>query len=276
MGWETTRESRVLATQLNIPCEEDITIFFIIIHDSLPKLELATGSSVILKLEVDIAVVMRRLNRFVVEAEYFGRPIRLYLRNTGRLSDLLQKGSVALYIQHRGSSTDGLLVGIMIDEEDAAIIDPVLQTVVFEESWRRGLIPWLAGWRIAKREYRYGDSRIDYLIVKNDSKGLLEVKSAVYRLGDGYCTYPDTVSIRGRRHIERLIQARSRHYQSFLVFISAHPLCSYFRPCREADPLIEELLRKAKITGVNIYSMKMHITREGEAILDSSSIPVVI
>ncbi|MEM2802949.1 MAG: DNA/RNA nuclease SfsA [Nitrososphaerota archaeon] len=230
----------------------------------------------ILKIKVDIAVVRRRLNRFVVKADYFGKSLRLYLRNTGRLSDLLQPGSAALFIRDKGPRTDGLLVGIAIDDKRAAILDTGLQTVIFEESWRRGLIPWLEGWRIAKREYRYYDSRIDYLIVKGEAKGLLEVKSAVYHLGDYYCMYPDTISIRGRRHIERLIQARRRNYHAFLVFIAAHPSCRYFRPCREADPVIGEILRKARDSGVNIYSVKMYLTIDGEAILDSSSIPVLI
>ncbi len=230
----------------------------------------------ILKVEVDTAVIMRRLNRFVIEACYFDKSLKLYLRNTGRLSELLLPGSTALFIHHKGPRTDGLLVGIMIDDMRAAILDTKLQTVIFEESWRRGLIPWLEGWRIAKREYRYRDSRIDYLIVKNKSKGLLEIKSALYHLGDNYCMYPDTISIRGRRHVERLIQARRRNYQSFLVFISAHPLCRYFMPCREADPFIGEILRKARELGVDIYSVKMHLTKDGEAILDSPSIPVLI
>lgn len=230
----------------------------------------------ILKIEMDTAVVRRRLNRFVVEADYSGESLRLYLRNTGRLSDLLRPGATALFIHNRGPKTNGLLIGIMIDEGRAAIIDPRLQTAIFEESWRKGLIPWLEGWRIAKREYRYYDSMIDYLIVKNETEGLLEVKSAVYHLGDGYCMYPDTISIRGRRHIERLIQARRRNYHSFLVFIAAHPSCRYFKPCREADPLIGEILRKARDSGVNIYSIKMFLTVDGEAILESSSVPVFI
>lgn len=230
----------------------------------------------ILKIEVDTSIIIQRLNRFVVEAECFGKHLRLYLRNTGRLSELLLPGSKALFIHNKRAKTDGLLVGIVVDDGRAAIIDPRLQTVVFEESWNRGLIPWLEGWKISKREYEFRDSRIDYLITKDSSKGLLEIKSAVYHLGDNYCMYPDTISIRGRRHIERLIQARRNNYHSFLVFISAHPLCRYFKPCSEADPIIAEVLRKAKESGVNIYSVKMHLTINGEAILDSPSIPVII
>jgi len=229
-----------------------------------------------LRVEVSVASVLERLNRFVVVADSAAGPLRLYLRNTGRLRDLIQRGSTALFIPSKRAKTDGLLVGIMIDDRQAAIVDPALQTRVFEEAWRRGHIPWLDGWRIVKREYMFGGSRIDYLIARNRSRGLLEVKSAVYHSEDNYCMYPDTVSMRGRRHVETLIKARNRHYHAFMVFISAHPLCNRFRPCSEADPVMSILLRKASRIGVKLYSVKMHLNADGEAVLDSSSIPITL
>jgi len=241
-----------------------------------PLVRLSTSGPALLKVEVRTASLLERINRFVVLAETHLGQIRLYLRNTGRLRDLIQRGSTALFIPNKRVKTDGLLIGVMIDEVRAAIVDPILQISAFEEAWRRGLIPWLEGWRIAKREYNFEDSRIDYFIVKDRSRGLLEAKSAVYHSEDNYCMYPDTVSTRGRRHVEALIRARNKHYQSFIVFISAHPLCRRFKPCSEADPLLRALLLKARRLGVKLYSLKMHLKVDGEIVLDSPSIPVML
>ena len=237
---------------------------------------MSTGGPALLKVEVRAASLLERINRFVVFAETPLGMLRLYLRNTGRLRDLIQRGSTALFIPNKKLKTDGLLIGVMIDEERAAIVDPVLQTSAFEEAWRRGLIPWLEGWRIAKREYNFEDSRIDYLIVKDRAKGLLEAKSAVYHSDDNYCMYPDSISTRGRRHVEALIRARNRHYHSFIVFISAHPLCRRFKPCSDADPLLRALLIKARRFGVKLYSLKMHLKVDGEIVFDSPSIPITL
>lgn len=226
------------------------------------------------RLSVEEAEVYRRINRFAVRC-ITGRGERLlHLRNTGRLPDLIYAGARVLYLPKKGGKTHGLIIGAMIDGDSAALIDPVTQTRVFEKSAGLGLLPWFRGREIARREVPFLGRRIDYLIRSRGSDGLLEVKSAVFHSGDGYCMYPDTVSLRGRRHVEALIKAREAGLDVLIVFISAHPLCRAFKPCRAVDPEVARLLSEARRRGVEIYSIKMHMRRDGEVLLDDASLPV--
>ncbi len=228
---------------------------------------------VLLSLRLEKAVALRRLNRFVVEAEAGGERILLHTRNTGRLLDLLYPGAPLLYEPRSGGRTAGVIVGVEVGGGVAAVIDPYTQVAAFEDAWGRGLIGWLRGWGVRGREAAYRGSRIDYLLESADGLGLLEVKSAVYFSEDGACMYPDTISERGRRHVDRLVEARGEGLRAVIAFIAAHPRCTHFRPCCSVDPILCEKLREARERGVEIRSVKMHL-EGGEVLLDSPDLPV--
>jgi sugar fermentation stimulation protein A len=228
---------------------------------------------VLLKLALEEAVALRRLNRFVVEVSTPLGTLRLHTRNTGRLVDLIYPGSTLLYAPRELGKTRGVIVGVRVEDEAAAIIDPPTQAAAFEEAWARGLVGWLGGWRALAREARYRGSRIDYAVEGPGGRGLLELKSAVYLSREGFCMYPDAVSERGRRHVEVLVDAARRGLRAIIAFISAHPLCTGFRPCCEVDPQLCTMLREAWKAGVEVYALKMHLRRD-EVILDTDSLPV--
>lgn len=219
------------------------------------------------------AVAVRRLNKFVVEAAAGGEVLRLHVRNTGRLPELLYPGARLLYEPRRGLRTAGVIIGVEVDDT-AALIDPPTQVTVFEEAWRRGLISWLRGWRMVGRETPYRGSRIDYLLEgPGGAGGVMEAKSAVYLSEERLCMYPDTVSVRGRRHVEALSAARSEGLRAVIVFVAAHPLCRGFRPCCEIDPTLCDMLKKAREEGVEVRAVKMHL-EDGDVLLDSPDLPV--
>ena len=226
------------------------------------------------RLEVEEGEVEKRLNRFVVLCRSGGRTIYLHLRNTGRLLDLLYPGARVLYLPKKRGRTSGLIVGVVVDERSAALIDPGTQARAFEEAATLGFIPWMRERRIIGREFLYEGRRIDYLFEGEGRRGLLELKSAVFYSGDGHCMYPDTVSLRGRRHVEALMRARESGMDAVIVFISAHPSCRAFRPCSEVDPAIASLISRAAEMGVEVHSVKMHLGIGGEILLDAPSLPV--
>jgi sugar fermentation stimulation protein A len=73
--------------------------------------------------------------------------------------------------------------------------------------------------------------------------------------------------------VEVLVDAARRGLRAIIAFISAHPLCTGFRPCCEVDPQLCTMLREAWKAGVEVYALKMHLRRD-EVILDTDSLPV--
>lgn len=219
------------------------------------------------------AMVIRRLNRFVVLAMTDKGEERLHTRNTGKLLDLLYPGSTVLYEDRRGGKTSGVIVGVEVDGS-AAIIDPIVQARVFEKAAMLGALTWLGDRQIVGREVPFDRSRLDYAIRGKTSYGYLELKSAVLHSSDGFCMYPDTPSARGLKHIETLIEVKRSGMDAVIVFVAAHPKCMAFRPCVEADADVARALKEAADVGVEIYAIKMHMELSGIVILDSTSLPV--
>ena len=228
------------------------------------------------RLDVKEATIIERDSRVTVKVEAGDRMLRLHLTNTGRLRDLIWRGAKALYLEKRGPKTQGRLVGILLNHE-AALIDTQLHQQAFEDLLEIGAIGWLRGYRVVLREIERMGSRIDYLL-RSPSRGklYLEVKSATMLEKDGAATYPDAPSIRGLRQIKTLIRLRKAGAHTAVMFISGHPYVSFFRPNRMIDPEIAESLREAEEAGVVIHAIKLHLTRDGEIILDNPNLPVKI
>ncbi|MEM1964771.1 MAG: DNA/RNA nuclease SfsA [Candidatus Caldarchaeum sp.] len=229
--------------------------------------------NLLFKLDVQHARFVRRLNRFSGQAEQNGQTIILHITNTGRLVDLLTEGAEVLYVPRRSAKTSGVLTAVVVGGE-AAVVDTRLQSKAFEAAFKNGLIEWLRGCRMAGKEVVVKNVRIDYVFV--DEKGrriFVELKSAVYLRQDGAAMYPDTVSTRGRRHIQTLTLL-SRQSPSIIVFIAAHPRAKSFTPCDEGDPEIRKLLQKAVTAGVKVYAVKTYMDMSGNVFWCLSNLPV--
>ena len=129
---------------------------------------------------------------------------------------------------------------------------------------------------MAKRDAQLGNSRIDYLLQKGDEQLYLEVKSAVLRDGK-YAMYPDCPTSRGRKHISELMEHVRSGGNATILFLAALPEVDAFKPYREGDSQLCDLLIKADKSGVNLRAMGMAYSPEDSAIsLYNPDLPVNI
>jgi len=203
--------------------------------------------------------VVRRLSTFRVLLEGGGSRIVGLLRNTGRLEDVIYPGSEVVCLERQTPSATCLIVGKALGDT-ATILDTRLQEEAFAAAVGGGLIPWLAGWRIAGRGLRVSRSRLDFAIEgPQGMRGALELKSAeYYDPRDRSAQYPDTPSPRGRRHVAHLAELASRGYRAVIVFMVSHPLAMFFRPSSR-DPEFARLLSKAVKRGVEARAVKTYL-----------------
>lgn len=200
--------------------------------------------------------VVARLNRFVVIVGIKGRERRAHINNTGRLEDFLTPGRRAYCLRSRpGARTDFKLFAVE-DGDSAAFIDTQMQMRAFEAALDAGLLPWLSGARLVRRDVRLGASLIDYLLDTPGGRAHLEVKSAVLRDGP-YAMYPDCPTARGRRHLAELTGNVEAGGSSTVLFIAALPRITAFTPHPTADPELKSLLIEAALAGVEVRAIGM-------------------
>ncbi len=235
-------------------------------------------NSILLKIDnVEVCKIVKRLNKFVVIVEINGRKKYGYLANTGKLSDYIVCGRKAFCVPKESGRTQYRIIAV---EEHGlgAVLDTFIQMKAFEKAIDLNLIPWLKGYRIAKRNPRLDHSVIDYLLEKNNSRIYIEVKSAVQRVNTYGASYPDCPTPRGRRHIKELIHYHiTKGLYTGIVFIAAIPCVKYFTPNKNTDPEIHRLIREAinhnvLVKAVNIYFVPEYNT----IVLGNTDIPVVL
>ncbi len=217
--------------------------------------------------------IKRRENRFVVTVGNGKMTKRALLRNTGRLHDLIRSSYTALCVDRCEGKTDCEILGVLVDGERAAIVDPYTQAKVFELAVRNKLIPWLNGWDIERREVTVNGSRLDYKITDRRNEGYMELKSAAYC--DGYyAMYPDCPSERGLRHIKALEQLNRRGYRTIIAFVAAHPNARVFKPNIHAHEQLASKLTSVYRKGLEVYAVKIFADIDGNIFLSDPDLPV--
>ncbi|MCS7113479.1 MAG: DNA/RNA nuclease SfsA [Nitrososphaerota archaeon] len=224
-----------------------------------------------------ICRIVRRLNRFVVLISVDGMLAKAYLNNTGRLNKYIVEDRLAYSLTATSNRKTMYRLFAVEDDSLAALIDTYLQMKFFEEAMSKNLIPWLKGFRIAKRNVQLHSSFIDYLLRSRDRIIYLEVKSAVMRIGRSFASYPDCPSARGRRHVEDLIIASSKGLDCMILFIAALPYINAFKPNEDADPKLANLLKLAVKVGVGVKAISLYYNPSDSSVyLDNPELKVEV
>lgn len=141
------------------------------------------------------------------------------------------------------------------------------------EALARGAVAELRGWGSVRREVRYGErSRVDFLLRRGARLCYLEVKSVTLDLGGRVAGFPDSVTERGRRHLEELMAMTASGHRAVLLFAVNRSGARAVRPADDIDPRYGEALRRAAGSGVEVLAYASRLTTRGMTL--SRRVPV--
>lgn len=201
---------------------------------------------------VEEGTFLSRPNRFIAMVDIGGRTVRCHVKNTGRCRELLVPGTkVFLSVSDSpGRSTTHDLVAVM---KGGLLVnmDSQAPNAVAAEGLR--LIPGFADVTEIRREFSYGDSRIDLMATAPGRRILIEVKGVTLEEG-GICMFPDAPTERGRKHIRELMRAADDGWEACILFVVQMEGMERFEPNRATDPAFAEALSEAAAAGVRIIA----------------------
>lgn len=129
-----------------------------------------------------------------------------------------------------------------------------------EEGIRSGVIGELQGYESLHREVKYGlNSRIDFLLESANGRCYVEVKN-VTLVENETALFPDSVTLRGQKHLQELMEMVSRGYRSVVVFVVQREDCQCMAPADAIDPTYGKLLRQAHALGVQLLAYQAKVT----------------
>ena len=191
-----------------------------------------------------------RPNRFVARVETAAGEETVHVKNTGRCRELLIPG-VTVYLSRSGNPARKTAFDLIAVEKGNRLInlDAQAPNQVFAE-WAAsgGFLPEVTALR---REYVYGDSRLDFCLETPEGRHLVEVKGVKLEEG-GRAFFPDAPTQRGVRHIRELIRAAEKGLDATLFFVVQMNDIASVSPNDRTHPAFGEALREAAAAGVRI------------------------
>ncbi len=207
--------------------------------------------------------LVRRYQRFLTDVELAcGSLITAHTPNTGSMRQCAVPGYRVL-VSRSGNPQRKLPFTLELIEVNGHWVDTHTHRTnrVVEEGLRRGLIAELAGFRITP-EHRFGNSRIDFLLEKDDCKTLVEVKNVTLTCAPQIACFPDAVTTRGQKHLQELMGARKAGYRAVIFFLVQRGEATAFCPADAIDPEYGRLLRQAAAEGVEVLAYRSIVSPE--------------
>ena len=203
-----------------------------------------------------------RPNRFIAHVLINGVEETVHVKNTGRCRELLlPNAEVRLAVSdnpNRKTKCD--LVAVYKEKLGWVNIDSQAPNKVVQE-WRE-----TQDYTLVKPEYVYGDSRIDFYMVKDQQEYLMEVKGCTLEI-DGIGYFPDAPTERGVKHLKELTKARTLGYECIIAFVIQMEGVSEVRPYISMQPEFGEALEEAKAAGVKVLFLQCEVGRDTLQIL---------
>ena len=209
---------------------------------------------------------IERPNRFIAYVDVNGTREKCHVKNTGRCKELLVPGCRAfLYVSDNPNrSTKYDLIAVM---KGNRLIN--MDSQIPNDAAAEGLrtIPEFRDVTEIRREYTYGDSRVDIMAVSPESRYLIEVKGVTLEK-DGVVLFPDAPTERGTKHLRNLSRALEDGWRPYVLFVVQMDDVEYFTPNSETDPVFAQTLREAQDAGVGILAYTCSVEPDSMALKD--------
>lgn len=226
--------------------------------------------------------MIRRYKRFFADVETEdGRVLTVHCANPGSM---------------RGCATPGAAVRCSTSDNEKRKLRHTLEMIRVGRAWvglhtilanrvaklalEREVIDELAGYATLASEVRASEkSRLDFRL---DDRGpdsrdrrpvWVEVKSVTLAEGS-LALFPDSVTERGRRHLEELAKLREAGERASLLFLVQRADCDRVSPADDIDPAYGTALRDAVARGVEVFAIGARVT--ARAITVERRLPVIL
>ena len=207
------------------------------------------------------AIFLSRENLFACLVELEGSKERVHLPSTGRLNTLLFPGQRVFLAAKLSPSRKTKYDLVMVNSKGTlvSVNTRVPEELVYQALRQRDL-PQFSDYPIIQRWKTFDKkSRFDFLLSNSITKCFLEVKSVTLVQG-GKAAFPDAPTLRGRKHLESLVQAKKKGYEAAILFLIQREDAKSLSPNDKVDHQFGHVLREAQFQGVDLYAYRCQVS----------------
>ena len=203
--------------------------------------------------ELISGLFIKRYKRFFVDVIIDKKIVTAHCPNTGSMQGLLIKNN-KVWLTKSNDPKRKLKYTLQIIENNGSKVgvNTHLTNKIVLDALKNNKIKNFKAIEI-KTEVKCGNNtRFDFLITESISKKFIEVKNVTLSRTNKLAEFPDSVTLRGSKHINELLKAKARGYDVYLIFVIQRDDCNQFSIARDIDPKYADLLSEAVKKKLNI------------------------
>ncbi|MUP38279.1 DNA/RNA nuclease SfsA [Labilibaculum euxinus] len=207
--------------------------------------------------------LIKRYKRFLADVELDnGEIVVAHTSNSGSMKSCLEEGAEVFltFADDPKRKTKYTWEMIRINKSWVGINTAVPNLLVYE-AVKNQEIGALRGYSFVKREVKFGDSRFDVFASNEEEECFIEVKNVSMKVGE-YARFPDAVTIRGKKHLNTLMQVKKEGKRAVMVYVIQRTDIDKFAPAYDIDPDYAATLKEAYENGVEVYPIRAIVTPE--------------
>ena len=136
---------------------------------------------------------------------------------------------------------------------------------IVEAALEAGALAPLAGYATLRREVKVADARLDFRLDDPErGRAYIEVKQVTLKEQDGHGYFPDSVSVRGTKHLHSLRVLTEQGERAVLLFCVAHEGIADVAAAAHIDATYAAALAEASASGVEVLAYGIEVVREQE------------
>lgn len=211
--------------------------------------------------------LLKRYKRFLVDVQQFSDLLTFtaHCPNPGSMKTLLDDPETKVWLRPHDDARTRLPYTLEIVERYGTLIgvNTMLTNKIAIEAITEEKIQELGRYETLKPEVKYGkNSRVDVLLKSPDKPdAYVEVKNVTMKRGV-QAQFPDSVTARGKKHLEELMNVVKEGHRAVMLFIVQRDDCQEFTVAEDIDPDYAATIKKAMAAGVEViaYACKVSPT----------------
>ena len=198
--------------------------------------------------------LQRRYKRFFTDIEVNNKTVVAHCPNTGSMMGLLDQGNEAWISEHNDPKRKLKFTLEMIKVKKRIIgVNTHRANRIVEHALENKLIKEFSAIKNIRAEFKYSDdTRFDFLC----DKKILEVKNTTLMRVDDIAEFPDAVTSRGTKHLQKLKESIKKGYKPYVLFLTQIQGINNFRIAKEIDPKYFEGYIEARKAGVKFLAYR--------------------
>ena len=211
--------------------------------------------------------LIQRYKRFLADIELDdGRVVTAHCANPGAMIGLKDPG-LRVWLEPNDDPKKKLKFGWRLAQLAGGAwvgIDTSIPNKVIKEALQAKQIMELTRYDTILPEQKYGtNSRVDFLLQEPSlPNAYVEVKNVNLWRQEDWAEFPDTVTLRGLKHLGVLGDMAEAGHRAVLIYCVQHTGCSRFRLAEDLDPTYAAACLQAQARGVEMlcYTCDLNIT----------------